>query len=216
MHNYLITAATVLASSFWISPDRLDPNISSTSADIKIGKTVQIVRVEKPVFSPVICNFSITSEGTPPSSAILAGRVVSNNSGGPQEFVPVFFGSTLYLPHLAAMTNVDGEFRFRVRLLDKPYDKRIEERNRKLLSGSWYTQWGMGSRLSALSLREATVYLDGKCDANAEMVSSFTHIYPLGAFLERSAAKKPQEAEPSLKPKPTVGQPVYTQEHSHE
>ncbi len=216
MHNYLITAATVLMSSLWISPDRLDPNISSTSADIKIDKTVQIVRVIKPQFSAVICNFSVTPGQSSPPSVILAGKVVSDNSGGAEEFVSVFFGSTLHLPRLAALTNVAGEFRFRVWLLDKPYDKRIEEQNRKLLSGSGYTQWSMYSKLMALSLREATVYLGGKFDANAEMVSSYTHIYPLGPFLERSAKKKSQDAEQAVKSNPVIGQRGDTQEHSHE
>ena len=199
MQIYMAVAAAVLALSLWINPGDSDAHISSTSAEIKIAKAVEIVRVEKPVFSPVIAHLSVTPEQSTPPSVIVSGQVVSNNSGTAQEFAPIFLGSTLHLPRLAALTNVDGEFRFRVWLLDKPYDKRIEEHNQKLLSGSRQWQWKMGSRLLSLISGEVTLYLDGLYNKDAEMVSSYTHIYPLGRLSERSAQQKPQNSGPSTK-----------------
>ncbi len=52
----LILPVTPLSAT----PENLSQNISSTTANIKIGKTVEVARLEEPVFRNVICNFSIT------------------------------------------------------------------------------------------------------------------------------------------------------------
>ncbi|MCW3099954.1 MAG: hypothetical protein JWL77_5572 [Chthonomonadaceae bacterium] len=47
------------------------------------------------------------------------------------------------------------------------------------------------SRLQAITLGESTLYLEGKFDKDAEMISSYTHIYSIREFLEGNAKKKP-------------------------
>ena len=172
MQSYIAIVGAVLALILWARPEDLHPNISSITANLKIGKTIEVAKLEEPVFRKVICNFSIAQTQSTPPSVILAGKVVSNNSGGAQEFTPIFFGSTFHPPRLAALTDVNGEFRFRVWLLDRP---------RK----------GEQLRLTAKTMGESTLYLEGKFDKDAEMISSYTHIHSLREFLEGNAKKKP-------------------------
>lgn len=153
--------------------DELNQNIVSTTAYVKIGKAPEITKQEEPVFRNVICNFSVTPiEGLHSSpSLILAGKVVSNNTGFPQEFVPIFFGSTLHLPRLAALTNANGEFSFRV-WVSKPDGQPLSH------------------RLAAADISDSTLYLGGEFNEKAEMVSSKTHIHSLGEFLKKTPKQK--------------------------
>lgn len=181
MQNQFFLVAPVLALLLPVKPEELKQNISSFTANVKIGKTMEVKREKEPVFRNVICNFSITQAHSTPSSVILAGKVVNNNSGTPTEFVPVFFGSPDHRPHLVALTNIDGEFRFRVRLSDT--------RNQKPVPKSLITGWW--SSLQTKDISEATLYLEGRFDTEGDMISSYTHIHSLREFLKQSAKQKP-------------------------
>jgi hypothetical protein len=188
MQSHLAIVAVVLALTLSARPSELKSNISSITANIKIGKTIEVMRLDEPVFRNVICNFTITQKQSTPPSVILAGKVVDNNAGIAVEFVPIFFGSTLHHPRLAALTNVDGEFRFRVWLLDKRATQtNLDKRNEKLPFRSTTS----AIRLQAIDISESTLYLEGKFDKDAEMLSSYTHIHSLREFLGRSAKQKP-------------------------
>lgn len=197
MQRHLAIVITMFGLSVPGKPDTLNPNISGIAADVRIGNTVEVTRVDEPVFGTALCNFAVKEASSTPPSVILSGRVVSNNSGGAQERVPLFFGSTLHHPRLAALTNVDGEFRFRVWLRDRPVERLslkpteviIGPRMKK--SASRLQHWPTRDILQTTTLREATLYLEGDFNKDAEMVSSFTHVYSLRQFLEQSAKQKP-------------------------
>lgn len=169
MKKFLLAVFALVVSIGSARSDELKQNITSTTAFVKIGETVEVTKQKEPVFRNVICNFSVTPGHSFPPSFILAGKVVDNNAGAPCEFVPVFFGSTLHLPCLAALTNVKGEFCFRVWASEKPDGK-------------------IFSRLQVASDNEAIFYLGGRFNERAEMLSSITHIHSLAVFL-RNASK---------------------------
>ena len=169
MQTCLALIAVVLALPLAVRPNE-NSMLPSTTANIKIGKTIEITRLDEPVFRNVVCDFSITPASSSPPSVILAGKVVNNNSGTVEEFVPIFFGSTLHHPRLAALTNVNGEFRFRVWLVDKPTGKPPALAARET---------AVTTRLQALMIREGILYLEGKFDKDGEMASGYTHIHSL-------------------------------------
>ena len=140
----------------------------STTAFVKISTGVELSSRPEPVFRHVVQDLTVTAGESSPASFILAGRVLSNNSGGAIEFSPVFFGSTLHLPRLAALTNSRGEFSFRV----------------------WIHAQAQHSRLEATDIRQATIYLDGLFNDKADMVSSQAHLYPLALLMPEGAGAK--------------------------
>ena len=72
---------------------------------------------QKRIFDSVLVKFSIEpSEGTP-HQFILCGRVVSNNTGTADQGVAVSLYGDGKAP-LAAITDIDGGFRFRIRIND--------------------------------------------------------------------------------------------------
>lgn len=78
-----------------------------------------------PGFEKVLDSIAIKSRSSSPLSFIVSGRVVSANTGTPLEFIPVSVGDERESPKLAAMTNVDGEFKFRLWV-------KIDHRNSKI------------------------------------------------------------------------------------
>ncbi|MEM6883953.1 MAG: hypothetical protein AAF571_02905 [Verrucomicrobiota bacterium] len=51
-----------------------------------------------------------------PTFYIVSGRVVSGNTGAALERIAVYIGSEETEPRLAALTNIDGEFKFSLRI----------------------------------------------------------------------------------------------------
>lgn len=90
----------------------------------KMGDHVQLVprpasdvRPAKgtPGFQQLLDRIEITpSEGTGPRSFIVSGRVIDDNAGAPLERIPIYVGAESESPRLAGMTNIDGEFKFRL------------------------------------------------------------------------------------------------------
>lgn len=60
----------------------------------------------------------VSSPGSSPPSVIVSGRVLSFNTGTPEERLSVFIGREGEPLRLAGMTNADGEFKFRLRVQD--------------------------------------------------------------------------------------------------
>lgn len=181
--NKLLLAVAFVVSTGVAKSEELNPNIVSTTAIAKIGKTVEVTPQKEPIFRNVICNFSVTPGQSSPPSVILTGKVVGNNSGGSREFVPIFFGSTLHPPRLAALTNAAGDFRFRVWLCEKPDEEIIRRIQAANFSDS--TNW-----LQAASVNTAVLYLGGQFNEKAAMLSSYTHVHSLGEFLAKTAKQK--------------------------
>ena len=102
---------------------------------IEMGEFVQIVpkpvsearsQKDQPGFEKLLDRISITpSAGSSPTSFILAGRVVSGNTGAPLERISIYVGAEGESPKLAAMTNVDGEFKFRLWIKEDHRDPEI-------------------------------------------------------------------------------------------
>ncbi|MBV9863930.1 MAG: hypothetical protein JO316_01120 [Abitibacteriaceae bacterium] len=177
MNKLQLAMLALLVPTSCAKADELNENIEGKPALVKISKTVEVTyqKGKAAVFNNVICNFSITSgQSDNPPSVILAGIVVDNNAGMRQEFVPIFFGSTLHHPLLAALTNVAGEFRFRVCLSNEPY----------------YERYNGSGRLQAIDMNHAALYLGGQFNGKAEMLSSDSYIYLPGEFLKQSAKQK--------------------------
>ena len=125
--NFLFVAAAFALTAL-AGDDGRNVKISGTLVNIRQTTSVQpLSDVESARFKTigrmVLARFSVTpSDGSSPTSFIVAGKVVDNNAGAPQERVPILLSSPLHTPRLAALSNVDGEFRFRLWLKE---DQRI-------------------------------------------------------------------------------------------
>jgi hypothetical protein len=75
----------------------------------------------------VIPRISFTfSPNSSPRSCIVAGKVVSDNTGTGLERVLIRIGEESKAPVVAAMTNVDGEFKFRLWIDEDDYRHELE------------------------------------------------------------------------------------------
>jgi hypothetical protein len=66
------------------------------------------------------------SSGSSLESFIVSGRVVSANTGAPLERISIFVGTEAGEPRLAGLTNVDGEFKFRLWIKEDHRDLEIQ------------------------------------------------------------------------------------------
>jgi hypothetical protein len=112
---------SVLLAALWMTPSVAEDEfeyakVSGTPVFIQRGMSVTPSKGTKPPASRnVLVRFSATpSVGSSPPSYIVAGKITDNKEGKAQEMVTIFFGSPLHPPRLAGLTNVDGEFRFRM------------------------------------------------------------------------------------------------------
>lgn len=163
--RYLIVLFVLVTTVQGAHSDDLGHRPTGIRSYVKIGKVLEVTSLKERVIGNVIVDFSVTPDANPMSSFILTGKVVNTNSGTGMEFIPIFYGSKLHLPRMAALTNVDGEFRFRVQVVEKP-------------------DGGVGRWLYTADINESAVYLDGKFNEKARMVSSETNVYSLADFLK--------------------------------
>ena len=117
------------------------------------------------------------SLGSSPSSFIVSGRVVSGNSGGPLERISVFIGSEGNEPRLAGLTNVDGEFKFRLWIKEDHRDLEIQVP--KEFSGYLY----VGGAAQTISIGQSSLPASGLIRADYRR-------YPLKRLRELSKAAK--------------------------
>lgn len=171
----------------------VDDRIPGTASRVRVAKDLQIVEMEnRPIFRLLLSRFSATSTKSSPESVILAGKVVNNNSGASQEGVPVFFGSDAHHPRLAALTDVCGEFRFRVWLCEERDDAVIDfprPRSPSVPSGFDGVIFNSGMRtrqLASPALDHGVLYIGGCFDEYMELTSGFTCTYSLKELLAAS------------------------------
>ena len=90
-----------------------------------------------------------TETTSSPKSFIVEGHIKHSNNGGPLERIPVYFSKDKdSVPRLAAMTNCDGNFKFRLWIEED--ERRLHIQTTKDFSGYLYA---MGSfEVSALPL----------------------------------------------------------------
>ena len=126
MKHILIIAALML-TNFCYAEDR---------ELLDIGESVEVVlnplfetkpQKARPGFQRLLDRITIEpSSGSSPSSFIVSGRVVSDNNGAPLERISIFVGSEGDNPQLAGLTNVDGEFKFRLWVKEDQRDLEIQ------------------------------------------------------------------------------------------
>lgn len=91
----------------------------------KLGKSVNLdakapaanitPAMPRPGHEAILCGLAIEpSYGSSPPSYLLSGRVKSDNTGMGLERIAIFVGPESVAPRLAAMTNADGDFKFRL------------------------------------------------------------------------------------------------------
>lgn len=56
-----------------------------------------------------------------PRAIVVSGRVISHVAGADKENIAIYVNSPLHAPRLAALTNSDGDFKFRLFLTDVDY-----------------------------------------------------------------------------------------------
>jgi hypothetical protein len=100
-------ATTVFAAEF-PEPEGVNVVVSAVSLEPIDPRAVQLSG------APRLDRFAIAPLRSTPASVAVSGRVVANNSRSPLENVAVYINSPLHEPRLAGMTNVDGEFKFRL------------------------------------------------------------------------------------------------------
>lgn len=146
MKCYLITAF-VLLTSLSRADDRglLDAGEFVEVIPTSAAETKPIQDI--PGMERLLDKISIEpSEGSSPASFIVSGRVVSGNTGGPLERIQVCIGLDGGEPRLAALTNVDGEFKFRMWVKEDHRDLEIQVP--KDFSGFLYVGVGVSQSLS--------------------------------------------------------------------
>jgi hypothetical protein len=117
------------------------------------------------------------SSGSSPSSFVVSGRVVSGNTGGPLERISVFIGSEGGEPRLAGLTNVDGEFKFRLWIKEDHRDLEIQVP--KDFSGYLY----VGGAAQTIFIGQSSL-------PASELIRADYRRYPLKRLRELSKAAK--------------------------
>ena len=128
------------------------------------------------VFTFVLVSFAVEEGRSSPQSFILSGKVVSNNTGGPIEGVAISIRALSQAPRLAAISDTDGSFRFRVWI--DPTSQTIPPSTEQ-----------MYITLRQPSITGGDLCLGGAFDTNRVMVSGTVSRYSLGDL--KAATKKP-------------------------
>lgn len=113
-----VLALTLLTSARGVSEDD-DPRIpklgQSVNLDAKDPAANITLALPRPGSEAILCGIKIEpAVGSSPRSYILSGRVKSDNTGIGLERIALFVGGENQAPRLAAMTNSDGDFKFRL------------------------------------------------------------------------------------------------------
>lgn len=87
----------------------------SVDLDAKEPAADSRAAVPRPGYERILGRLVIEpTPGSSPPSFFVSGRVISDNTGTGIERVAIFIGQENQAPELAAMTNVDGDFKFRL------------------------------------------------------------------------------------------------------
>ncbi len=164
----------------------------SVDLDARAPRVVVTSAIPRPGHESILCRFSITPGDSSPTSYLLSGKVVSDNTGVGVERVALFIGPDGIAPSLAAMTNADGEFKFRLWITE---DDRPPKLSLPTFAGSLYVG-GVPSQtyrnrlrlMSGYSIRYQLKDLADAIDANVESVSEKRQSEPAS---EDDAVAKP-------------------------
>lgn len=102
-----------------------------------------------------LSDITFTETKSSPKSYIVEGHIKHSNNGAPMERIPIYFGKDKdSIPLLAAMTNCDGNFKFRLWI--KEYDRRLHIQTTKDFSGYLYAMGVFVNSALPLSLGSYT------------------------------------------------------------
>ncbi len=119
-------ALSLLSSSALIGQDiALSKLGQSVELDARAPDVNVAPAIPRPGHESVLCRFGISPESGSPTSYVLSGKIVSDNTGVGLERVALFVGMDGKAPSLAAMTNMDGEFKFRLWIKDNDRSSKL-------------------------------------------------------------------------------------------
>ncbi len=147
----------------------------SVDLDARAPRVDVTPAIPRPGYESILCRFSISPGDSSPTSYLLSGKVVSDNTGVGVERVALFIGPDGIAPSLAAMTNADGEFKFRLWIAD---DDRPSKLSLPKFAGFLYvggdpskTYRNRQRLMSGYSIRYELKDLADAIDANVENVA---------------------------------------------
>ena len=206
--NIILKFAVLIYPAIGLLP--LNADDSST---IRRGEAVLLnvtpsaveISLTDPRMGPIISRVVITSTlGSSPPSYFISGQVVSDNTGTGLERVPICIGRDSQVPVLAAMSNADGDFKFRLWIKTDNSAPKISVPQD--FSGYLY----VGGYLSVpnsngIRLRDGTVLQSATPQNDVQLTSGYVIRYNLNEFAVRSGIKLPvpdrQESIPFQKAK---------------
>jgi hypothetical protein len=149
--------------------------------DCRVVVTNGILRLEPLPRNRVFAVFLVRFSAEPglhstPDSFILSGKVVDNNAGSPAQGTAISIRAPGDVPRLAAITDVDGGFRFRVYIEARP---RAFDANAIFLIQTV----GRDVTLRLPSISDGDLCLGGVFDTNRVLVSGTVSRYRLGELI---------------------------------
>ena len=182
-HNVII--CLLILSSFSRAEDRsLQDVCEYVEATYKHTFEIKPKKEDLHGFEKLLDRITIEpTSGSSPTSFIVSGRVVSGNTGCPLERIPVYVGTEGFEPRQAALTNVDGEFKFRLWIKGDHRDSEIQIP--KDFSGYLYLPG-----LFSSGGRDGTIVIGQPCPKSLESKAEYRR-YSLKRLLELSKAAKP-------------------------
>ena len=155
----------------------------------KLAEELLIHRKEKLTFTPTkdiyftagfLRDITFTESDSSPKSYIIEGHIVGKNTQAPWERIPIYIGQDKdSIPTLAAMTNSDGNFKFRLWI--KEDDRKSVIQTTKDFSGYLY---------AGGSFKKSTDYSLG----------SYTQRFSLKLLMELSKKQEKQDVKPKIDP----------------
>ncbi len=119
----------ILATSSLSAVDEVHPNeVPGTVVEVRRADSeLEVIRIpEDFVHWESLTKFSTTKLGDSKSIYEITGQVVSNNSGIPEERIPIYFGSDLHPPRLVDLTHEDGRFSFQVSIQEESQSQGVQ------------------------------------------------------------------------------------------
>jgi hypothetical protein len=114
-YNFVTIASCFVLSGVLFAQDvHLHKLGQSVDLDARAPSVDVTPAVPRPGHESILSRFKIAPGHSSPTSHLLSGKIVSDNTGAGVERVALYIGADGKAPSLAAMTNADGEFKFRL------------------------------------------------------------------------------------------------------
>lgn len=167
-------------------------SISAQANPWKLAEELLIHRDDKLTFTPTedkyftgsfLRDIKFTEVDSSPKSFIVEGHILGKNTWAPRERIPIYIGHDKEsIPTLAAMTNSDGNFKFRLW---------IKEGDREFGKSEIYTTKDFSGYLYAMgSFKKATDF----------SMPSYTQRFSLKLLMELNEKQAEQVVEPEIDP----------------